>query len=183
MAHRVAFVHCYTKPGLINKEHQLEARSTRGVPGRPVVALSKRHCEAMPFICNFQPCVLLDLAWLQCDVGGVQAGKSSGLNVNQLGGVESSPHSLQCARQSSPGGGFPRHPKALSAAGAVHPQKVPAHLANHGVENRRRDLFHEVPVIAAGLPERIQTVRKDALPAQENGMRLQACALFDGMGT
>jgi hypothetical protein len=38
-------------------------------------------------------------------------------------------------------------------------------------------------VFAAGLPERIQTVRKDALPAQENGMRLHACALFDAVGT
>ena len=79
-------------------EHPLEAKLTRGVFRPPIVALSKRHCQAMPFICNFQPCVLLDLARLQCDVGGVQAGESAGLNVNQLGGVESSSHSLQRAR-------------------------------------------------------------------------------------
>jgi len=65
---------------------------------RPVIALSKRHRQAMPFFGNFQPRVLLDLAGLQCDVGGVQAGKSAGLNIDQLGGVKSSRHSLQRAR-------------------------------------------------------------------------------------
>jgi len=52
----------------------------------------------MPFFGNFQPRVLLDLAGLQSDVGGVQAGKSVGLNVNQLGGVEPSRHPPQSAR-------------------------------------------------------------------------------------
>jgi hypothetical protein len=37
-------------------------------------------------------------------------------------------------------------------------------------------------VFAAGLTERIQTVGKDAPIAQENGMWLQACALFDIAG-
>ena len=64
----------------------------------------------------------------------------------------------------------------------MHPQEMPAHLTNHGVENRRRNLFQKVPVFAAGLTERIQTVGKDAPLAQENGMWLQACALFDIAG-
>lgn len=137
----------------------------------------------MPFFCNFQPRVVLNLAGLQCDVSGVQAGKFAGLNVNQFRGVESSCHSLESTRQGSSGRSLPRHSEAFSGERAVHPQEMPAHLTNHGVENRRRDLFYKVPVFAAGLLERIQTFRKDALPAQENGMRLQACALFDAVGT
>ena len=64
----------------------------------------------------------------------------------------------------------------------MHPQEMPARLTYHGVENRRRDFFQKVPVFAAGLTERIQTVRKDTPLAQENGMRFQACALFDIAG-
>lgn len=136
----------------------------------------------MPFFRNLQPRVLLDLAGLQCHVGRVQAGESAGLNVDQLGGVEPSRYSIQRACQCSPGRGFLRHPKAFSCAGAVHPQEMPAHLTNYVVENRRRDLFQKIPVFAAGLTEGVQSAGKDAFFAQENGMRRQACALFNTAG-
>jgi hypothetical protein len=56
-------------------------------------------------------------------------------------------------------------------------------LANHSVENRRSDLFHHGPAIADRLPERIQAIGKDAIVAQEDGVWLHACALFDTLGT
>ena len=40
---------------------------------RLVAGLSNGHCQLMPFLCNFKPRVLLDLAGLQGDFGGVQA--------------------------------------------------------------------------------------------------------------
>ena len=43
-----------------------------------------------------------------------------------------------------------RCPKAYSGAGAVDPHEVPTLAANHGVENRRRDLFHMRPVPSDG---------------------------------
>ncbi len=135
----------------------------------------------MPVFRNFQPRVLLDRAGLQCEVGGVEAENLFGPNGNQLGGVESPRHSPQGTRQRSPGRILFRQPKASSRAGAGHPLEVPAHLANHRVENRRRDLFHKRPVFANRLREGIQTIRQDAVRAQENGVRLQACALLGTM--
>ncbi len=136
----------------------------------------------MPVFRNFQPRVLLDRAGLQCEVGGVEAENLFGPNGNQLGGVESPRHSPQGTRQRSPGRILFRQPKASSRAGAGHPLEVPAHLANHRIENRRCDLFHKSPVFSNRLPERIQAIRQDALLAQENGMRLHACALLDTVG-
>ena len=43
--------------------------------------------------------------------------------------------------------------------------------------------LHKVPLFASRLAERIQTARKDAIPAQKNGMWLHACALFDAAAT
>jgi hypothetical protein len=77
---------------------------------------------------------------------------------------------------------FLRQPQAFSGAGTVHPQEVPALLANHCVENRRRDLFYARPVFASRLREGIQRFRKNALFAQENGMRFHARALFATLG-
>jgi hypothetical protein len=56
---------------------------------------------------------------------------------------------------------------------------MPSLLANHRVENRRGNLFHESPAIADRLPERIQAIGQDAIAAQENRMWPHACALFD----
>jgi hypothetical protein len=60
--------------------------------------------------------------------------------------------------------------------------KVPALLADHGVEDRRSDLFYTRPVFANRLRKGIKRFRKNALPAQENGVRPQACALFETVG-
>ncbi len=59
---------------------------------------------------------------------------------------------------------------------------MPTRLANHRVENRLEDFLHPHPVIADGLPERIQMVRENARFAQENGMKLHACALLEVTG-
>ncbi len=59
---------------------------------------------------------------------------------------------------------------------------MPTRLANHRVENWLEDFFHSHPVIADGGPQRIQTIRQDAILAQENGMKLHACALLEVTG-
>jgi hypothetical protein len=132
----------------------------------------------MPPFGNVQRRVLLDLAGLQCDLRDVEAGILRDLNRLQLGGVESPRDSLKRARQSSIGRVFLRQPKPPSRTGALHPHEMPSCLANHPIENRCRHLLHERPVIANGLPERLQTIRKHAPIAQENGMQLHVCALL-----
>lgn len=131
---------------------------------------------------NVEPRMLLDEAGLDCNHGNVQTQAPVHPDRNKLGGVEFPWHSCQGTRQRSLDRSFLRGPKARSGAGAVDPHEVPAHLANHGVENRRRDLFHQRPVFANRLRERIHAFRQGALPAQENGVRLHARALFDTMG-
>jgi hypothetical protein len=59
---------------------------------------------------------------------------------------------------------------------------VPTRLANHRLENRRGNLFHESPAIAYRLSERVQAIRQDAIDAQENRVWPHACALFDTLG-
>ena len=145
------------------------------------LGLSRGNRLRMPLVGNVQRSVLLDMAGLQCDFCDVEAWILRDLNRIKLGGVESPRDSLQRTRQSSLGRLFRRQPQASSRA-ALHPHKVPARLADHCIENRRRDLFHKRPVVAEVLPERIQTIRKDAPLAQENRMRLHACALLDTVG-
>jgi hypothetical protein len=55
-------------------------------------------------------------------------------------------------------------------------------LANHGVENRRSDLFYASPVFTDRLRKGIQRFRKIALAAQENGVRRHAFALLGNVG-
>ena len=136
----------------------------------------------MPFSRNFQPRVLLDLARLQGDAGDVKARILPGLNVNQLGGIESPLHTVQGSGQRALRRIFLRPPQAFSLAWAVHQHEVPALLANHGVENRCRDLFYARPVFADRLRQGIERFRKNALFAQENGMRFHARALFATLG-
>ena len=137
----------------------------------------------MPVLCNFQPCELLDLAGLHRNVGDVEAQNLFQLNVNQLRGVESRRHSIQGALQGALGCIFLIEPVAISPAGLVHPLEVPSLLANHRIENRRDDLFHESPAIADRLPEGIQAIGQNAIVAQEDGVWLHAGALFDTFGT
>jgi hypothetical protein len=98
---------------------------------------------------------LLDLAGLQFDSGDVEAGISPGMNGDKLGCVAMLRHPPQCARQRSPGCIGLFHPKALSAKGAKHIKEVPAHAANHGIQNRRRDLCDMRPVFANLILDRI----------------------------
>lgn len=92
----------------------------------------------MPLVGNVQRSVLLDMAELQCDFCDVEAWILRDLNRIKLGGVESPRASLQRTRQSSLGHLFRRQPQASSRAGALHPHKVPARLADHRIENRRQ---------------------------------------------
>ena len=137
----------------------------------------------MPVLCNFQPCKLLDLAGLDCNAGNVEAQNLFQLKINQLGSVESPRHSIQGAHQGALGRIFLIEPVAFSAAGPVHPLEVPSFLANHRIENRRGNLFHQSPAIADRLPEGIQAIGQNAIAAQENRVWPHACALFDTLGT
>jgi len=60
----------------------------------------------------------------------------------------------------------------------MHPDEMPAGLADHGLEDRSCDLFNQRPIAPKGLSERIQTVRQNARFAQENGMEIHEVALF-----
>lgn len=70
-------------------------------------------------------------------------------------------------------------PRTCSGAGTPHPHGVLARPENHRVEERHRNLFHEYPVVDAGLPDRIQATWQVASLVQENGILLHCCALFD----
>jgi hypothetical protein len=137
----------------------------------------------MPVLCNFQPCELLDLAGLHRNASDVETQNLFQLNINQLRGVESPRHSIQGAHKCALGRIFLIEPVPFSAAGPVHPLEVPSLLANHRIENRRSDLFHQSPAIADRLSKRIQAIRQDAIDAQENRVWPHACALFDTLGT
>jgi hypothetical protein len=60
---------------------------------------------------------------------------------------------------------------------------VPARLADHGIENRRRDIPYKVPVVADRLHVRIETIRQVAPATQEDRLEPHACALLDLAGT
>ena len=137
----------------------------------------------MPVLCNFQPCELLDLAGRHGNAGNVKAQYFLEIYVNQLRGVESRRHSIQGAHQRALGRIFLIEPVAFSPAGLVHPLEVPSLLANHRIENRRDDLFHQSPAITDRLPEGIQAIGQNAIVAQEDGVWLHAGALFDTFGT
>jgi hypothetical protein len=135
----------------------------------------------MPFVDLVQRSVFLDLAGLQSDLCDVETWIFCDAHGIKLRGIESARYASQCARQGSIGRRFRRNPETPSDAGSQDPHEVPTRLTNHRVENRSKDFFHARPVIADGFPEGIQTGRQDALFAQENGMQLHACALFESV--
>ncbi len=148
-------------------------------PCSVTLGLSGRSRERKLLVGKVQPSVFLDQAGLQCDDCNMQTEAVPGLNGDKLGGVILPCQTLERARQRSPGRTFLCQPKASSVIGAKHAQEVPAHPADHRIENRRRNLLYKLPALSHRLRERIQTFRQDAFPAQKNGMRFQALALFD----
>jgi hypothetical protein len=133
----------------------------------------------MPIRGNFERSELLDLARLQSDGGEVKARISPGLNGNKLCRVVLPRYAVEGACQRSLSRIGLLYPKALSAKGTKHTEKVPAHAANHRVKNRRRDLRDMRPVFADRIADRIQAIRQNASLAQKDGVGLQACALFE----
>jgi len=133
------------------------------------------------FVDVIQRSVFLNLAGLQCDVCDAESWVLCDANGIELRGIESTCYASQRANQCSMGRRILSYPKTSTRRGTQDPHEVPTRLANHGIEDRRRDLFHAHPTVADGLPERIQTLRQDALVAQEDGMRLQACALLESI--
>jgi hypothetical protein len=102
----------------------------------------------MPIRGNLKRSKLLDLARLQGDGGYVKARISPGLNGNKLSSVILPRYAFECACQCALRRISLLHSKALPAKGAKHTKEVPAHAANHGVKNRRRDLRDKRPVFA-----------------------------------
>jgi hypothetical protein len=144
--------------------------------------LSSGRGQLLPISGNFKPCVLLDLARLQGDLGHVKARIFPGLNGNQLGGIESSGHGPQGAGQRSLDCTFFCQSKTFSGAEVVNRHEVPTLLANHGLEDRSSDFFYPRPVFTDRLRKGIQRLRKNALLAQEDGVRRHAFALFGTVG-
>jgi hypothetical protein len=122
--------------------------------------------------------MLLDLAGPDGDSCNVEAGILCYMDGIQLSSVESPSDSLKRTGQGSTARILQRSPKASSGAGTVERHKVPSRLTNHRIEDRRRDILHNRPVIADGLLEWSQPIRQDATFAQKNGMQLHACALW-----
>jgi hypothetical protein len=132
------------------------------------LGLSRRSHPCVPFIDIVQRSVLLDLTGLQCDLCDVETWILSDSNGIKLGGVESSCYASKCAGQCSVSRCFPRDPDTSSGTGAQNPHEVPTRLADHGIENRRRNFIHAGPMIANGRPQRIQTLWQNAPFAQKN---------------
>jgi hypothetical protein len=144
--------------------------------------LSRRDNHSMPVCGNLQRSELLDVTGLHYDDCNVDAKESLSLNGNKLGGVVFFRHAIQSARQRSLRSICLRRPKTSSAVGAHHAQKVPAHSANHRIQNRRSDVFDDSPVFVDNFPDGIQAIRQGAIFPQKNRMRDQACALFGAGG-
>lgn len=132
----------------------------------------------MPFESKLQRSVLLDLAWMQGNIHDEKTLIFQDLNGIKLGGVELARDRVQRTRDSAMRRVFRRRPKASSGARTRHPYGVPASVANHRIENRRRDLFYQHPAAAEGHPDRIQTIGQNAPLTQENRMPLHDCALL-----
>jgi hypothetical protein len=100
------------------------------------------------------------------------------LNGIKLGGIELARNRSQRTHHSAAGRVFRRQPKASSGARTRHPHGVPSSVANHRIEDRRRNLVYQHPAVAEGHSDRIQAVGQDAAITQENRMPLHDCALF-----
>jgi hypothetical protein len=131
---------------------------------------------------NVERSSLLDLARLQCDFCKVESGTLRHLNEFKLCAVASSSQSPKRTLQGSLDGEFLRSPKAHSQAGTLYPHEVPARLADHRVEYRRKDRFDEEPGLSDGFLERIQAIRQDAPFAEKNRMQLHFVAPLEGAG-
>ena len=129
-----------------------------------------------------QRSVLLDPVALHGDIGDAEAGIFRDANGVEFRRIALLVNCAERTNQGSIDGFFPCPSKAPSRAGTSHPDKMPAGVADHGIEDRGGDLVHQHPVLAKGLPKGIQTIRQDASLTQENGMELHACALLDVVG-
>jgi len=136
----------------------------------------------MPHIGNVERSVFLDPARLQRDSCDMEPQVFSNENGIELRCVTSLRDSRECARQTFPGRRFLGRSKTSSRAGTLNPHEVPARMADHGIENRRRNLLYKRPFVAYRFPERIQPIGQDAPLAQENGVAFHACALLDASG-
>lgn len=145
--------------------------------------LSRANGLQLSSVSKLRRRVLLNLARMQCDVRDAKAGILRYLNDIKLRGVEFMWNRTQSARQSAMGRVFRCQAKPSSGARSRHPYGVPAGLANHRVEDLRRDQLHKRPVFAEGFPDRIHAVRQYAPVAQKNGMPLHGRAFLEVSGT
>lgn len=85
--------------------------------------------------------------------------------------------------QSTGCGTLARTPKASADTGVLNPHEVPSGLANHGIEDRRIEIFYQCPVSAYGLQDWVQAIRQFTSLAQIDGVQPHTCALLDATGT
>ena len=133
----------------------------------------------MPLVSKFRRCVLLNLARMQCDAGDAKARILRDLDGIEFGGVELTRNRVQSTCHSAVDRVFRYQPEAPLGARTWHVHGMPAGLANHRIENMRRDLFHKHPFFAEGLSERVQARGQRASSTQENRVPLHGRALFD----
>jgi len=99
--------------------------------------------------------VPLNLERLYSDIRDLKSRVLCDLKKIKLCGIELLRYSFERARQGSADRSFFRQPNAPSGTGILQPHEMPASLADHGVENERRNLFNNGPICADGLQARV----------------------------
>ena len=120
--------------------------------------------------------LFLDLPGLECNGCDVEAKVFRELNRIEFGRVESPSDSLKRTRQRIGCGAVARGAEAPADTGIGNPHEAPSSLADHGVENLRREILNPGPVRANRLLQRIQPVGKDTSLAKKNGVQSQDCS-------
>lgn len=104
---------------------------------------------------SFQRCVKLNLERLYCYIRQLKSRVVRHLYRVKLSSIELLRYSLERAGQGSANRRFFREPDAPSGTGFLQPNEMPSGAADHGVENKRRDLFHNRPPITDRLLARV----------------------------
>jgi hypothetical protein len=152
------------------------------VPETTIRWLLRWICLQIPVGGAVQRSILLDPVALHGDIGDAEPGIFGDANRIEFRRIALLVNCAERTNQGSIDRLFPCSSEAPSRAGTSHPDKMPARVSDHRIEDRGRDLVHQHPVSAKRFPQGIQTTRQDTSLAQENGMELHACPLLDTVG-
>lgn len=144
--------------------------------------IADRPESASNLVAAVQGSLLLNLAWLQRDRCHMEAWIIGYLHRIEFRCIEPPCDSIERMGQCASRRTFTGAAKA-SDTGILNPHEVPSGLANHGIEDRSREILDKHPVRADRLLERVQAIRQFTSLAQIDGVQPHACALLDAAGT